>query len=67
VENLFLPYKPGSLNNSRNRGGQGLGLYIVHEIVKAHGGTIGVRCAGGMVVFEVRLPQSETPVRQAAA
>ncbi|HEX8884735.1 MAG TPA: ATP-binding protein, partial [Noviherbaspirillum sp.] len=67
VDTLFLPYKPGSLNNSRNRGGQGLGLYIVHEIVKAHGGTIGVRCAGGMVVFEVRLPQSETPVRQAAA
>jgi len=67
VETLFLPYKPGSLNNSRNRGGQGLGLYIVHEIVKAHGGNIGVRCAGGMVVFEVRLPQSATQAGQAAA
>lgn len=67
VDTLFLPYKPGSLNNSRNRGGQGLGLYIVHEIVKAHGGTIGVRCAGGMVVFEARLPQGETQAGQAAA
>jgi chemotaxis family two-component system sensor kinase Cph1 len=67
VETLFLPYKPGSLNNSRNRGGQGLGLYIVHEIVKAHGGEIGVRCAGGMVVFEVCLPQSGTQARRAAA
>jgi nitrogen-specific signal transduction histidine kinase len=38
----------------------------VHEIVKAHGGEIGVRCAGGMVVFEVRLPQSGTQARQAA-
>lgn len=67
VETLFLPYKPGSVNNSRNRGGQGLGLYIVHEIVKAHGGQISVRCAGGMVVFEVRLPQSQTQARHAAA
>ena len=67
VDTLFLPYKPGSLNNSRNRGGQGLGLYIVHEIVKAHGGTIGVRCGGGMVVFEVRLPQSGMQAGQAAA
>lgn len=67
VDTLFLPYKPASLNNSRNRGGQGLGLYIVHEIVKAHGGTIGVCCAAGMVVFEVRLPQNATQARQAAA
>lgn len=67
VDTLFLPYKPGSLNNSRNRGGQGLGLYIVHEIVKAHGGTIGVRCDGGTVVFEVRLPQCGAPATQAAA
>ena len=56
AETLFLPYKPASANNSRNPGGQGLGLYIVHEIVRAHGGEISVRCADGMVVFAVRLP-----------
>jgi light-regulated signal transduction histidine kinase (bacteriophytochrome) len=57
MQRLFQPFKPGSMHNSRNRGGQGLGLYIVHEIVKAHGGSISVRCGAGMVEFEVWLPQ----------
>jgi light-regulated signal transduction histidine kinase (bacteriophytochrome) len=57
MERLFQPFKPGSAHNSRNRGGQGLGLYIVHEIVKAHGGSISVRCGDGMVEFEVWLPR----------
>jgi light-regulated signal transduction histidine kinase (bacteriophytochrome) len=57
MDRLFQPFKPASVHNSRNRGGQGLGLYIVHEIVKAHGGSIAVRCGGGTVEFEVRLPQ----------
>ena len=34
----------------------GLGLYIVHEIVKAHGGTVGVESRPGMTRFTVTLP-----------
>jgi PAS domain S-box-containing protein len=38
-------------------GGLGLGLYVAHQIVSAHGGTIGVTGAdGGGARFEIRLP-----------
>jgi two-component system NtrC family sensor kinase len=37
--------------------GTGLGLYICHEIVRKHGGTLKLRDSGGPgAVFEVRLP-----------
>lgn len=38
-------------------GGLGLGLFIVHEIVDAHGGDIEVRSGGGETAFTVRLPR----------
>jgi len=34
----------------------GLGLYIVHKIVQAHGGTIEVASRPGHTCFELRLP-----------
>lgn len=38
-------------------GGSGLGLYIVHALVRAHGGTIDVRSAPDKgSTFRVRLP-----------
>jgi len=41
----------------RNYGGLGLGLYIVREIVEAHGGTISVDTAAGKgATFRVALP-----------
>lgn len=43
--------------SSDNFGGFGLGLYIVREIVLAHGGTVGVTCEPGAgTTFRVRLP-----------
>lgn len=36
----------------------GLGLYIAHEITRAHGGTLGVRSEGGTTTFSVRLPRA---------
>ena len=42
---------------SASVGGSGLGLYIVHALVRAHGGTIDVRSAPGEgTSFIVRLP-----------
>jgi len=39
------------------RGGGGLGLYIVDQITRAHGGTVVAEASGGRTVFTVRLPR----------
>ncbi|HEY1691460.1 MAG TPA: hybrid sensor histidine kinase/response regulator [Polyangiaceae bacterium] len=49
---VFEPFRHGA--SSR---GLGLGLYIVHEIVRAHGGQVAVRSGGGETVFSVTLPK----------
>ena len=44
----------------RDHGGAGLGLAIVYESIKAHGGTIEVGDApSGGARFEIRLPRAE--------
>jgi PAS domain S-box-containing protein len=49
-------YRAGNEHGSAI-GGSGLGLYIVHALVRAHGGTIDVRSeAGEGTVFTLRLP-----------
>jgi PAS domain S-box-containing protein len=56
---LFQPFagarKPGNVVS--NSGGMGLGLYIVNEIVRAHGGTITVSSEASRTTFMVRLPR----------
>jgi signal transduction histidine kinase len=43
--------------NTASVGGSGLGLYIVHALVRAHGGTIDVRSEPGAgTTFTLRLP-----------
>jgi light-regulated signal transduction histidine kinase (bacteriophytochrome) len=53
---IFQPFKVESLQHQRNRSGLGLGLHIVNEIVKNHGGLIEIDDAGGFVTFRVVLP-----------
>jgi two-component system, sensor histidine kinase and response regulator len=55
LPHLFDPFRAGREPTGRE-GGLGLGLYIVQQIVAAHGGTIAVR-SGARTVFEVRLPR----------
>ncbi|KAB8184799.1 sensor histidine kinase [Microbispora catharanthi] len=64
-ERVFEPFT--RLEKSRGRGGSGLGLTIAREIVRAHGGTIGVEDAaeGGARVV-VRLPLADTPPGEGA-
>ena len=50
---LFEPFK-GAFNPSN---GLGLGLYIVDQFVRAHGGSVHAENGDGGVRFEVRLPR----------
>jgi signal transduction histidine kinase len=52
---LFDPYRRGR-GSERHHTGLGLGLYIVHEIVRAHGGQINVDSTAAGTSFRVMLP-----------
>jgi signal transduction histidine kinase len=52
---LFEPLKRGAANGRHP--GMGLGLYIVREIAKAHGGAAEARSDDRETVFTVRLPR----------
>ena len=55
---LFEPYQRGPNSSELNQTGLGLGLFIVREIVRAHGGTIEVRSSSAEgTTFVARLPR----------
>lgn len=58
--NLFDPFKRPSPQTSSNPTGMGLGLYIAHHLVRAHGGSVAYSARDGRVIFEVRVP-AESP------
>jgi PAS domain S-box-containing protein len=58
VDRLFEPFQQGTDGNGGGRRGLGLGLFIVREIVKAHGGTIDVRSRDDLTTFAVTLPRA---------
>ena len=53
---LFDPFKRQSSGNERNRTGMGLGLYIAHQVVRGHRGTLVHVGGDGTVTFEARIP-----------
>lgn len=55
VRTLYTPFKQASQLQARNRGGMGLGLYIVERIVVGHDGTIAYSHRDGWVSFTVTL------------
>jgi light-regulated signal transduction histidine kinase (bacteriophytochrome) len=60
---LYNPFKRLSANNTRNKGGMGLGLYIARQIMVEHGGTIDYSYQAPHVRFTLHLPA--TPVAPA--
>jgi signal transduction histidine kinase len=55
---IFEPLKRVAARGGRDdRGGLGLGLFIVREVARAHGGEVQVRSDGGETAFAVRLPR----------
>jgi signal transduction histidine kinase len=60
LRNLFEPMVQGTLADAAASGrfhGLGLGLYIVREIARAHGGDVSVQSDDAGTVFAVRLPR----------
>jgi len=56
---LFEPFSRGSLPDASSARGLGLGLYIVRQVVTAHGGTIDLDSTSERgTVFTVRLPRA---------
>jgi PAS domain S-box-containing protein len=57
LETLFDPFRQAGLDKGKRKG-LGLGLYIVREIVHAHGGTVAVRSSGEEgTTFTITLPR----------
>jgi signal transduction histidine kinase len=57
LDQIFDPLKRGSVQHHDTYDSLGLGLYIVREVARAHGGEIDVRSDTGETVFAVRLPR----------
>jgi signal transduction histidine kinase len=60
LAHLFEPFRGGRSTGK----GLGLGLFIAHQIVAAHGGTIEVRSTSDHVCFVVMLPNAPDGVRR---
>jgi PAS domain S-box-containing protein len=58
VDRLFEPFQQGAESGGQRQRGLGLGLFIVREIVRAHGGTIDVRSSDDLTTFAVTLPRA---------
>jgi PAS domain S-box-containing protein len=70
LPHLFKLFFQGEQDISRAHGGLGLGLSLVRELVKMHGGEISVFSAAQLRAgseFVVQLPSISTPVAAAAA
>lgn len=62
ISEMFRPLQRGSSDDHGDSSSNlGLGLFIVQEIVTAHGGTINVESGGGETTFVVRLPRQADP------
>lgn len=60
IPQLFDPFRGREREPGRHQG-LGLGLYIVHQIVQGHGGTISVCSRDGRTIFRVELPREAPP------
>jgi signal transduction histidine kinase len=73
LPSLFEPYRQGEASHAsaRHTGSMGLGLFIVHEVVHAHGGTVSVdsRPERGttFTVVVPRLPSHPAPARTSSS
>lgn len=73
LDHVFTRFWRGEKSRSRSTGGAGIGLAIVHELVRAHEGTIEVASTPGagstfrVFLPAVRRPESERDARSGSA
>jgi signal transduction histidine kinase len=60
---LFEPFERGE---KKNAPGCGLGLYIVREVIRSHGGHIDVHSADGQTCFTLRVPAADEQIEREA-
>jgi two-component system, sensor histidine kinase and response regulator len=58
LPHIFDPFR-GSMRPREHRTGLGLGLYIVEQIARAHGGSVEARSADGRTRFTLTLPRGQ--------
>jgi len=63
LHTLFEPLKRHRMENDRGSGHLGLGLFVVREIARAHGGEVEVTAVDGLVRFTMKLPKSAPTTR----
>lgn len=65
MEQLFEPLRRGAAKGpGSDRSNLGLGLFIVRQIAKVHGGDVRGQCSGKRVKFTMTLPRSATAAAQ---
>jgi signal transduction histidine kinase len=65
LQNVFMRFWRGERSRSRATGGTGVGLAIVHELVRAHEGSVEVDSRPGEgSTFRVSLPTLEVKLRR---
>ena len=58
---ILEPFRRAQARKPSAAGNLGLGLYIAHQLVLAHGGTLKAQSAKGRTTFTVRLPRHAPP------
>ena len=65
IARMFRPLQGGSqAASASSRTNWGLGLFIVDQIARAHGGGIRCESQGGQTVFELKLPKGLQQILQ---
>lgn len=60
---IFAPFRRAKQREKSATGNLGLGLYIAHQIVLSHGGTLDAHSGDGTTTFVMRLPRSPHQTR----